>query len=109
MRLEPAELPSPAPEGDRPRTGHEIEDDMTERAVAPALRVEGDVRVRRGRAGCRCINDPGADADLLQVRGRDRAEGTREPRVLGALFRHVESSAAPGVLPVVVVARVSGS
>ncbi len=108
--MEPGELPGAARDGDHSLTAGKIEYDMAERdVVARARRVEDDVTIQHGRTGRDGIDHPRADLDGLEVRGRDRAEATGEPRVLRALFRHVESSAASGVPRVVVVARVSGS
>src|SRR6266550_111012 len=97
--LEPSELPGPARDGDHSLTTRKIEDDLAERdVVARARRVEGDVTVQHGSTWCDCVDDPRADLDVLEVRGRDRAEATGEARVLRALLGHVESSAAQGGL-----------
>src|SRR2546429_6821774 len=108
--MEPGEPPRPARERAVPETGPKIECTMAERDVfARVWWVQDDVAVQRGRTSCLLIHDPRADLDLLEVRGRDRAEITSQAQVGGALLRQMESAAAPGVLRVLVVARVSGS
>src|SRR5256885_14735601 len=93
--MEPGELAGPARDGDHSLTSSKIQYDMADRdAVTRAGRVEDEVTVQHGRTRRDCIDDPRADLDGLEVRGRDRAEAAREARVLRALLRHVESAAA---------------
>src|SRR5207247_1233233 len=57
---------------------------------------EDDVTVQRSSTSRRGIDDPRADLDRPEVRGRDRAEVTGLARVRRALLRYMESSALVG-------------
>src|SRR5205085_9505975 len=92
--LEPCEPPGPARERDEAGTAREVERDVAGRGVVAVPRVEDDVAVERARSGRLGINDPRAHVDRVEVRGRDRAEGTGEACVGRALLRHMEDSAS---------------
>src|SRR5512132_1718315 len=96
-RLEVGELPGPAKERDHAGQGRKIEHDMPERGVVPRP-VDHEVTVQHAGtriAGCRGIDDPRAELDRVEVRGRDRAELTGVAEVVLAVLRHMELS-APG-------------
>jgi hypothetical protein len=75
--------------------GHPAEDDVAEREVAGPDH-EDDVTVHGGSTSRLEIDDPRADHDRWEVRGRDRAEGIGEPRVLRALLRDMKISVSRG-------------
>src|SRR5450631_1973041 len=93
--MEPGELPGPARERDHPAMGQTIEHDVAEREVA-GRDNEDDVTVHGGSTSRLQIDDPRADRDRREVRGRDRAEGIGHARVLRALLGHMEISASGG-------------
>src|SRR5437870_2440992 len=89
------ELSGPARERAVAETSYTIECAVAERGVvARARRVDDDVAVHQCRTRRRGIDDGRADFDLLEVRGRDRAEGAGETRVRRALLCHMELSAS---------------
>jgi hypothetical protein len=93
--MEPGELPGPARERDHPAMGQTIEHDVAEREVT-GPDDEDDVTVHGGSASRLEIDDPRADRDRREVRGRDRAEGIGQARELRALLRHMEISMSRG-------------
>jgi hypothetical protein len=88
MGFEPGELPGPARERHHALVGRKIEHDMAGRGIARPG-VEGYVGVQRAVTSRICVNDLGADRDLFEVRGRDRAEVTGEsPCTPSTLWSH---------------------
>src|SRR4029079_846193 len=97
--VEVREFPGSTRERAAPEPRHKIELAVAARdVVAPPRAVDPDGAVDRQRAEVRglYIDDPGADLDLRDVRGRDRAEVPRGARVRRrrARLRHMKISAS---------------
>jgi hypothetical protein len=87
--LESRELPRPSRERRRALVGLKIEYDVAFRGV-PGPRIEDDVGVKGALARRLGVDDLRARFDLLEIRGRDRAEVTCAARVFRALFGDLE-------------------
>src|SRR6202035_1135404 len=88
---EPAKLSGPVREGAQSEICRQIERATADRPVSVPC-VEDDVTVQQARRNTSrlVIEDMGADLDLREVRGRERAKGTSGARVLRALLRQME-------------------
>src|SRR5262249_18351667 len=87
-RLECPERPGAAGELDRPDPGVQIDDHVTERLRAVAVERQVRIAARIGRG----VHDLRTDGDKLEVRRRNRAEGSRLTGVVRALLLDVEPS-----------------
>ena len=93
--MEVGELPGPARERATADRGGECA--VAERGVVSWSRqVEDHVTVQIPKTVHGGIDDPRADLDCSEVRGRDRAERPIRAVVFRALLRHMESSASRG-------------
>lgn len=90
--LEAGERSGPARERHHAGPSRKIEHDMARRGVAGSG-LQDNIRVQGARPLRLGVDDPRADRDLLEIRGRDRADVTGEARVCRALLCHTEVAA----------------
>jgi hypothetical protein len=89
------EYPGSTREPARSNTGYQTQRAMAKRnAVASPERADLHVGIQQPGDRILCVADRRASRDLIEVRGRDRADVTGAARVRRAFFPDMELSAA---------------